>query len=131
MIAERWPSGLRRRFAKPLYGQKLYPGFESLPLRQFFGINGLDAILKSSGDPADIHRLTAPLRYPAEPTLLLRIVVSQLLMGSLKLRMGGVVSLHSLMAATGFARPDPLLCGAIMLQSMELSDGEASREDLS
>ena len=34
-IAERWPSGLRRRFAKPLYGQKLYPGFESLPLRQF------------------------------------------------------------------------------------------------
>ena len=33
-IAERWPSGLRRRFAKPLYGQKLYPGFESLPLRQ-------------------------------------------------------------------------------------------------
>ena len=34
-LAERWPSGLRRRFAKPLYGQKLYPGFESLPLRQF------------------------------------------------------------------------------------------------
>ena len=33
-VAERWPSGLRRRFAKPLYGQKLYPGFKSLPLRQ-------------------------------------------------------------------------------------------------
>jgi hypothetical protein len=25
-----WPSGLRRRFAKPLYGVKPYPGFESL-----------------------------------------------------------------------------------------------------
>jgi hypothetical protein len=36
IAAERWPSGLRRRFAKPLYGQKLYPGFESLPLRQTF-----------------------------------------------------------------------------------------------
>ena len=33
-FGERWPSGLRRRFAKPLYGQKLYPGFKSLPLRQ-------------------------------------------------------------------------------------------------
>jgi len=26
----------RGPFAKPLYGQKLYPGFESLPLRQIF-----------------------------------------------------------------------------------------------
>jgi len=95
------------------------------------GVVGQASHASGFGDPADIHRLTAPLRYPAEPTLLLRIVVSQLLMGSLKLRMGGVVSLHSLMAATGFARPDPLLCGAIMLQSMELSDGEASRKDLS
>src|SRR5579872_2034037 len=34
ITTERWPSGLRRRFAKPLYGQKLYLGFESLPLRQ-------------------------------------------------------------------------------------------------
>ena len=29
-----WPSGLRRRFAKPLYGVKPYPGFESLRHRQ-------------------------------------------------------------------------------------------------
>ena len=33
--AERWPSGLRQRFAKPSYGVNLYRGFESLPLRQF------------------------------------------------------------------------------------------------
>ena len=32
---ERWPSGRRRRFAKPLYGQKPYRGFESLSLRHF------------------------------------------------------------------------------------------------
>ena len=43
--AERWPSGLRRRFAKPLYGQKLYPGFKSLPLRQTF--NQLSLKVKS------------------------------------------------------------------------------------
>jgi hypothetical protein len=30
---EGWPSGWRRRFAKPLYGQKPYRGFESLFLR--------------------------------------------------------------------------------------------------
>ena len=30
---ERWPSGLRHRFAKPAYG-KPYRGFESLPLRR-------------------------------------------------------------------------------------------------
>ena len=34
--AERWPSGLRQRFAKPSYGVNLYRGFESPPLRQFF-----------------------------------------------------------------------------------------------
>lgn len=32
---ERWLSGRKQRFAKPSYGQKLYRGFESLPLRQF------------------------------------------------------------------------------------------------
>ena len=32
-VRERWPSGLRHRFAKPAYG-KPYRGFESLPLRQ-------------------------------------------------------------------------------------------------
>ena len=32
-ITQRWPSGRRRRFAKPLYGLNLYPGFESLPHR--------------------------------------------------------------------------------------------------
>ena len=30
---EGWPSGLRRRFAKPLYGDKPYRGFESPSLR--------------------------------------------------------------------------------------------------
>ncbi|MDF2940436.1 MAG: hypothetical protein K0R66_1078, partial [Gammaproteobacteria bacterium] len=30
---ERWPSGRRRSPAKGVYGQKLYRGFESLPLR--------------------------------------------------------------------------------------------------
>ena len=30
---ERWPSGLRQRFAKPSYGVNPYPGFESRPLR--------------------------------------------------------------------------------------------------
>ena len=30
---ERWPSGRRQPPAKRLYGQKPYPGFESLPLR--------------------------------------------------------------------------------------------------
>ena len=33
-MLERWPSGRRRRFAKPLYGLKPDQGFESLPLRQ-------------------------------------------------------------------------------------------------
>ena len=32
---ERWLSGRKRRFAKPLYGQKPYRGFESPPLRHF------------------------------------------------------------------------------------------------
>src|SRR4051812_26891542 len=31
---ERWLSGRKQRFAKPSYGQKLYRGFESPPLRQ-------------------------------------------------------------------------------------------------
>ena len=31
-------SASERRIAKPLYGQKLYPGFESLPLRQVFSL---------------------------------------------------------------------------------------------
>jgi hypothetical protein len=30
---ERWLSGRKQRFAKPSYGQKLYRGFESPPLR--------------------------------------------------------------------------------------------------
>ena len=33
-LAERWLSGRKQRFAKPSYGQKLYRGFESPPLRQ-------------------------------------------------------------------------------------------------
>src|SRR5437899_1660544 len=33
---ERWLSGRKQRFAKPSYGQKLYRGFESPPLRQSF-----------------------------------------------------------------------------------------------
>ncbi len=33
VVAGRWPSGRRRRTANALYGQKLYRGFESLPLR--------------------------------------------------------------------------------------------------
>ncbi len=33
-LQERWPSGRRRRTANALYGQKLYRGFESLPLRR-------------------------------------------------------------------------------------------------
>jgi hypothetical protein len=32
---ERWLSGRKQRFAKPSYGQKLYRGFESPPLRHF------------------------------------------------------------------------------------------------
>lgn len=32
---ERWLSGRKRLPAKKLYGQKLYRGFESLPLRIF------------------------------------------------------------------------------------------------
>jgi hypothetical protein len=32
-LAERWLSGRKQRFAKPSYGQKLYRGFESPPLR--------------------------------------------------------------------------------------------------
>ena len=35
-----------QRHAKPLYGQKLYPGFESLPLRQIWA----QATLKCSPD---------------------------------------------------------------------------------
>src|SRR5271154_2892682 len=40
--AERWPRGLRRRFAKPLYGLKLVPGVRihhSTP--DFFVVGGL------------------------------------------------------------------------------------------
>lgn len=33
---ERWLSGLKRRFAKPLYRVNWYRGFESPPLRQIY-----------------------------------------------------------------------------------------------
>lgn len=32
-VLERWLSGRKRGFAKPVNGVKLFPGFESLPLR--------------------------------------------------------------------------------------------------
>ncbi len=38
-FAERWLSGRKRRFAKPLYGQKPYRGFESPSLRHFFSFH--------------------------------------------------------------------------------------------
>ena len=35
-LAERWLSGRKHRIANAAYGQNLYLGFESRPLRQFF-----------------------------------------------------------------------------------------------
>ena len=46
--AERWPSGLRQRFAKPSYGVNLYRGFESLPLRQFSELRPAAIRMKTS-----------------------------------------------------------------------------------
>jgi hypothetical protein len=58
-ILERWPRGLRRRFAKSLYGQNLYRGFESPPLRRC-----------AATDPAIAGRLSLKVGYIRIQTLL-------------------------------------------------------------
>src|SRR5579872_7016046 len=47
---ERWLSGRKQRFAKPSYGQKLYRGFESPPLRHSYS----NSMTKDDANPPTI-----------------------------------------------------------------------------